>query len=93
MPAFARRCEALHTDRCAQHGTLGPERLKKELRGQKLVIQGVRAFFFSCTPRGTRMSCNASLVHDGFLFSLQGSFCFWAAFRIWFQCLMGLDLT
>lgn len=71
-------------ERCVQQVLLGSERLKKEKKSgaHKLVTQGgfvflvFFLFFFPCLWgkggwwwwEGTRMSCNASLVHDGFLF-------------------------
>lgn len=57
-----------YTDWCVQQVPLGPDRLKKKVWGVKVSSSGVLYFcFFFRAPRG--MSCNASPVHDGFLFS------------------------
>lgn len=45
-----------YTDWCVQQVPLGPDRLKKKIGAQKLVLQGGFMFFFVffCAPRGRR---------------------------------------
>lgn len=54
-------------------GSFGSGSPKKESLGRKSSSGVLYFLFFFCAPRG--MSCNASPVHDGFLFS-RGLLCF-----------------
>lgn len=61
-----------YTDWCVQQVPLGPDRLKKKIWGAKVSSSGgfcVLFFVFLCTAGPEGMSCNASPVHDGFVFS------------------------